>query len=332
MNDSATARASLRHALASEGDLEIVQELPAAHTVAEVVTSVEPDVVLMDIHMPGIDGFAAAREVRRVSRVPILMITGSTSASEVAVAMEGLRAGAIAVLPMPPAPTDADYELRRRAIVLTIRSAAALPRRRDEAPEAAPRSPPASPRPRAAGTFEVAGIVASLGGPPVLAEIFGKIPQDHPPILLVQHIEPSFVPGFVEWLATATRRNVRLAQHDEPLARSTIYVPPADHHLGATAAGRIELSSAPPVSGFRPSGTVLLTSLARAFGRRAVGIVLTGMGRDGAAGALALHRAGGYVIAQEEATCAVASMPNTARQEGAVDVSLPPPSVPDFLH
>ena len=125
-------------------------------------------------------------------------------------------------------------------------------------------------------------------------------------MLLVQHIEASFVAGFVAWLRDAGRASVKVAEHGASLERGTVYVPPSDHHLGVALDGRIALSDAAPISGFRPSGTHLLKTLACGFGKRALGIILTGMGSDGAEGAQALHEAGGYVIAQVEASCTVA--------------------------
>jgi len=229
--------------------------------------------------------------------------------------------------------TDPGYELQRRAMITTIRSAAALPppKRPGRAPPPSP--PEARPVPRTdRRTFEVAGIVASLGGPPVVAEILSALEADHPPVLLVQHIEASFVEGFVAWLRTATRRDVRIAASGVKLERGVVHVPPADTHALARADGVIEVSRAlAPVGGFRPSGTVLLRSLGEAFGRAALGIVLTGMGRDGSEGARKLRDAGGLVIAQEEASCVVASMPNAARDLGAVDLSLAPGAIAKYL-
>jgi len=330
VNDSATSRAAIRMALGDEPDLEVVGELPSAVSVAEMVQSLAPDVVLMDIVMPEIDGFEATRQILLRMRVPVLMISAAVSARDVAVAMEALRAGAIAVLETPPPPGSPDYELSRRALIHTIRSAAALPRRTVDRLATPPRAERAVVRDEKP-TFEVVGLVASLGGPPVVAEILGALKPEHPPVLLVQHIEPSFVGGFVEWLRGATRRNVRVAVAGEDIARDTIYMAPPDHHLVVASDGRIHTTVTAPVSGFRPSGSVLLASLARTYGRRALGVVLTGMGQDGADGALQLRNARGFVIAQDEASCAVAAMPNAARARGAVDISLPPASIPAYL-
>jgi two-component system chemotaxis response regulator CheB len=164
-----------------------------------------------------------------------------------------------------------------------------------------------------------------------VAELFTRLAPDHPPILLVQHIEASFVEGFAQWLRGAGRTPVVVARGGERLERGKAYVASADRHIGAGADGTITLSSSPAIAGFRPSGNYLLSSLAQSYGPRALGVILTGMGTDGAEGASALHGAGGFVIAQDEASCAVAGMTNAARKRGAVDLTLTPGSLPGYI-
>ncbi|MBX3226992.1 MAG: chemotaxis protein CheB [Labilithrix sp.] len=325
VNDSSTARAALRVALEDEQDIEIVAELPSGENAVETALRIEPDVVLMDIVMPNADGYEVTRQILRTRRVPVLLISASVSPKDVAVAIEALRAGAIAVLEAPPSPGDPAYDVKRRAVIHTIRSAAALPRtklgrtRAFESPAFV-----AAPPQRA---FAIAGMVASLGGPPVVAEILDALVPDHPPVLLVQHIEPSFVDGFVVWLRGAVKTRVVLAEHGADPERGTVYVAPSEHHIGVARDGRLALSTQPPIGGFRPSGTHLLSTLATAYGRRALGVILTGMGRDGAEGAVEMRKTEGFIIAQDEASCAVAGMTNAARQRGAVDLSLVPSAI-----
>lgn len=326
VNDSATARAALRVALGDEKDIEVVAELSSGERAVEEVERLAPDVVLMDIVMPHADGYAVTRKILRARRLPILMISASVSPQDVAVALDALRSGAIAVLEAPPSPSDPAYDLKRRAIIHTIRSAAALPRTKVTTPAPVPASPPL-PGDAPLRSFTIAGIVASLGGPPVVAEILGALPPDHPPVLLVQHIESSFVDGFVMWLQSVVKTKVIVATDGAEPERGTVYIAPAEHHIGVKRDGRIALSTIPAIGGFRPSGTYLLSSLAKAFGRRALGVILTGMGRDGAEGASQLHDAEGFVIAQDEASCAVAGMTNAARARKAVDVSLVPSAI-----
>jgi len=329
VNDSATARAALRAALADESDIEIIAELSSGEKAVESAVQLAPDVVLMDIVMPRADGYEVTRQILRAHRVPILMVSASVRPKDVAVALDALRAGAIAVLEAPPSPADPAYDLKRRAIIHTIRSAAALPRTRLGRPHpvergANPAFTHVEPPQR---IFSIVGMVASLGGPPVVAEILGALGPDHPPLLLVQHIESSFVDGFVVWLRGSVKTKVVLGEHGADLERGTVYIAPAEHHIGVARDGRIALSTVPAIGGFRPSGTHLLQTIARAYGRRALGIILTGMGRDGAEGAEAMHATEGFIIAQDEASCAVAGMTNSARQRNAVDLSLVPGAI-----
>lgn len=335
VNDSATARAALRAAIADEPDIEIVLELSSGIEAVASVERVDPDVVLMDIVMPQADGYEVTRQILRSRRVPILMVSASVSPSDVAVAMEALRAGAIAVLEAPPSPADPAYDVKRRAIIYTIRSAAALPRAKLGARatgfESGAYPPVALAGDSKERSFSIVGIAASLGGPPVVAEILGALAADHPPVLLVQHIESSFVDGFAVWLRVVVKSQIVIAEHGGEPKRGHVYIAPADHHLGVSRDGKLAISTAAPIGGFRPSGNHLLETLAKAYGRRALGIVLTGMGRDGSEGARILHDAEGFVIAQDEASCAVAGMTNAARDRGAVDVSLPPRSIASYI-
>lgn len=324
VNDSSTARASLRVAMSDELDIEVIAELASGSEAVKSVATLAPDVVVLDIVMPGIDGYEVARQILRIHSVPILMVSGSVSPNDVAAAMEALRAGAIAVLATPPPPDDAKYEVSRRALIHTIRSAAALRRR---PLRIAARDTPIPGVSTVARSFEVVAMVASLGGPPLVADILLHVVPDHPPLLLVQHIEASFVEGFVHWLGNAVRTKVVIAAHGQRLERGVVYIPPGDHHIAVNSNGEVVLSTAPPQGGFRPSGSFLLSSVARTYGLRALGIILTGMGTDGAEGALALHRAGGFVIAQDEMSCTVAGMTNAARARGAVDLTLEPGAI-----
>jgi two-component system chemotaxis response regulator CheB len=168
-------------------------------------------------------------------------------------------------------------------------------------------------------------IAASTGGPPALQKLLGRLPRDFPaPILLVQHIASQFTGGFAAWLDSVVPLTVKVATAGEPLQPSTVYVAPEQRHLGVSRNGlSVLLSDEPPVGGFRPSGTYLFESVARAFGNAVVGLILTGMGRDGVDGLQALWAAGGMVWAQDEASSVVFGMPGAAVAEGLVDRVLP---------
>jgi two-component system chemotaxis response regulator CheB len=171
---------------------------------------------------------------------------------------------------------------------------------------------------------EVVAIAASTGGPAALHRILTTLPADFPvPILVVQHISRGFTPGFAGWLDKASPLVVKLAEDGEALRPGTVYVAVDDHHLCVSPSRRIHLSTAQAVGGFRPSGTVLFESVATAFGRGAVAVILTGMGQDGVDGLRAIRRAGGRTIAESEATAVIYGMPAAAARAGLADFIFP---------
>jgi two-component system chemotaxis response regulator CheB len=177
----------------------------------------------------------------------------------------------------------------------------------------------------------VIGIGASTGGPNVLAHLLAALPSPFPvPILVAQHLADGFHAGLAVWLAAGTGHAVKLADDGEPLRSGVVYLAPQDRHLGAEG-GRVRLTEGPPVDGFRPSASALFRSLARGYGARAAGLVLTGMGRDGAAGLDELRAAGGFTAAQGPGTSAVFAMPELALRTGAAAVTLELDDLPRAL-
>jgi len=167
---------------------------------------------------------------------------------------------------------------------------------------------------------QMIGIAASTGGPAALATVLGALPADFPvPILVVQHVTRGFVAGLAEWLDGETPLRVGLASHGDIPQPGTVLLAPDDYHMQVNARGVVELCREPPYKGLRPSANYLFRSLARAYGPRAVGIVLTGMGDDGAEGLEMLHQAGGLTVAQDEQSCVVYGMPHEAVARNAVD-------------
>jgi two-component system chemotaxis response regulator CheB len=182
----------------------------------------------------------------------------------------------------------------------------------------APALPATSLRPAA----RAVGVAASTGGPPALARLLGALPASYPAaILVVQHIATGFERGLVQWLARETALAVKLAEHGEPLRAGTVYFAPEGRHLTALV-GTAFLDEAPPVRGFRPSGTTLLHSLAREYGPSATGVILTGMGDDGAEGLKAVRERGGRTFAQGPLGCVVFGMPRVAIESGAAEETL----------
>lgn len=324
-DDSATFRAILRTVLATAPDLEVIGEAADGEEAVARTVALRPDVVTMDVRMPRLGGLEAIRRIMSVAPTPVIVVSAEASQHEQRLGFEALRAGAVEVLSKPRRAGAGTFEAQAEAIRSAVRAVARVdlsaPRRR-----AAARAAPAAP-----GRARAVGIAASTGGPAALARILAPLPADYGlPILVVQHIAAGFEDGLVRWLQGETRLRVRIAQDADTIERGAVLLARNGRHL-ATAEGRVRLEDGPPVRGFRPSGTVLFRSLAAEYGAGAAGLVLTGMGDDGAAGLRAVRDAGGYTAAQSRASCVVYGMPGAAVASGATDLSLELEEVPGVL-
>jgi two-component system chemotaxis response regulator CheB len=325
--DSPTARALLVGILSSDPEIEVVGEAQDGTQAVEMTQALRPDVVTMDIRMPRLDGFEATKEIMITAPTRIIIVTASTIAHEVETSLYALRAGALTVLPKPHGPQAPDFEETARQLLATVKSMAQVKvvrhwRPAAPLPGAGREEKPA--RPRSTPRGRVVALATSTGGPAALYQLLGDLPTEFPPpILVVQHIAPGFIAGLADWLNKACGLRVKVAEDGETLAARTVYFAPDNRHLGVTDLGRVALSQAPPVGGFRPSASFLFESVARAYGPAAVGVILTGMGDDGVDGLRALQRAGGRALAQDEKTSVVFGMPGAAVGAGAVEEVLP---------
>jgi two-component system chemotaxis response regulator CheB len=313
-DDSALFRELLSRLIVEEPGLEVVATAVDGNAAAGLARTLRPDVITMDLAMPEADGFAGIARIMAETPTPILVLTANRA--EV-VGFKALSLGALDILEKPSATLGLDRfgaELRSRlrllAGVKVIRHLRGL---KDQ------RLPPVPKAARA----EVVAIGASLGGPRALATVLRALPQDFAaPIAVVQHIADGFTEGLAGWLAQESGLEVREARDGEPLQPGRVLLAPTGRHL-VLEDGLARLSAAPPVDTFRPSVTPLFLSAARAYGARACGVILTGMGRDGAEGLKALKDMGAPTLAQDEATSAVFGMPKAAIDLGAVDRVLP---------
>jgi len=318
VDDSPTARAMLRAILQLEPEIEVVGEAINGREAVELAKRLRPKVITMDIQMPHMDGLEAIQEIMIETPTPIVVVTGSTRAGDVEASLQALRAGAVSILRKPPGPASPLHAKEASRLVDTVRAMASVMvvgrARRAIARRPPPPAPPGGTR---AGVVAVA---ASTGGPAALHRLLSELPADFgAPILIVQHMTAGFIPGLVKWLAAASDLGVRVAAQGDRLEPRTVYVGPDDCHLGVSTDGTIELSSAAPVGGFRPSASFLFEAVARVFGRAALAVVLTGMGDDGVAGLRSVRAAGGRIIAQGEASSVIFGMPGAAVAAGLAD-------------
>jgi two-component system chemotaxis response regulator CheB len=323
--DSRVYAAALRRMLEYEGDISVAASVPSAEEAIAALARVQPDLVTMDIELPGMNGLAAVEEIMSSSPRPILVLSahvGQGSGQEAA----ALAAGALDAL------AKTDIDLRNPG-----GSAAAAFRRRVKILCRAHviRHPRAGLRGRAGAQggdryASVVGVCASTGGPPILAKLLDALPADYPiPMLVVQHMSAGFTEGLANWLNRISNLPVATAV-DGKHAGPGAWIAPEGAHLSLSTNGQLSLDRRTMAGPHRPSGDVLLRSIAETAGPAGVAVVLSGMGADGAAGAAAVRHRGGLAIAQDETSSAVFGMPKAAIENG-VDVVLPPDEIAGCL-
>jgi two-component system chemotaxis response regulator CheB len=328
--DSAVTRDYLAHLLGEDPALEVVKTVQNGQEAVEQAERLRPDVILMDVHMPRMNGYEATRRIMERVPTPIVMISNSMSREEVAMTFEALKAGALTVLDKPDGPDHSDSAKAALQLRETVRLMAGVkvirrwPRR--DCPSPTPTPPKVGPH------IQLIAIGASTGGPTVIAEILGGLPRHLAvPILVVQHIAQGFASGLADWIGKSTPLHVKLAESNESVRPGTVYLAPHGFQMGITQDKRVSLTTEPAENGFCPSVSYLFKSVALAFGQCAIGVLLTGMGQDGAAGLLQLRKAGGVTIAQDQDTSVIFGMPGEAVRVGAAQHVLTPRHISELF-
>jgi len=304
-DDSPTARRQLAAMIESDPRFTLAGIAEDGEQAVEMAVRLGPDVMTMDLGMPRLDGVAATERIMAARPCPIVVVSAA-NARDSSVGFRALSAGAVEIVAKPE---GLDDRKARRTILDTLALMAEV--------KVVHRWRPREPIP-ARARASVVGVCASTGGPPALETILRRIGSVNAPVLIVQHIVNGFAASLATWLAGATEVPVELATDGAPLVAGRVYLAPDDRHL-CVRENEIALVDAPPVRHHRPSGDLLFSSLAGRFGASAVGVILTGMGSDGANGLRELHARGGRVLAQDPASCVIGSMPHAAIEAGAVD-------------
>jgi two-component system chemotaxis response regulator CheB len=335
VDDSVTQRSALVALINADPELTVIGWAANGADAARATALLKPDVIAMDLRMPVMDGLEATRRILQATPTPIVLVTGGSAGGygdEQRLAFEALEAGVLAVLRKPgpgPAGHAATQELHR-----TLKSMAQVKVvRRWSGDKLHPTIPGTGPATGAApeAPLEVVAIGASTGGPPVLRTILVGLPSSFSaPVLIVQHIAEDFALSLVDWLRPQCALPIEMGEDGQALDRPGIFVAPPGRHMGVRGRA-VELVDGPPISLHRPSATHLFQSVAREYGRAAVGVLLTGMGDDGAVGLRDCKRAGATTIVQDESTSAVFGMPAAALSLGVVDHVGPPQAIVSIL-
>ncbi len=358
--DSPTVTMILQKIFAADDECQVIGTAKNGKEAVDKVRLLRPDIVTMDIRMPVMDGFEATKQIMTYHPTPILVISASVGKDDdLNIAFNAIRAGALDIVEKPKGNLAMDYEYIGRDLIKKVKILSGVkvfhhvsgssirnkiePRPSNLTDTSAKQTPSQiaikTPSTRdllvsdkrlypkvkvPSKPAELITIASSTGGPSALLKVLKYLPETFPvPIVIVQHICEGFGQGFVDWLNKECILNVKTADRGEVLTQGNIYVAPDGFHLLIDPGKVVRLSKSMPVNGLRPCATLMMESAAKVCGAATIGVILTGMGRDGADGMKAIKEAGGMNIAQSPETCVVFGMPKEAIDLGVVDKILP---------
>jgi two-component system, chemotaxis family, protein-glutamate methylesterase/glutaminase len=317
VDDSAVIRQLLTMLLAADPEIEVVGTAPDPYAARDAIKALNPDVVTLDVEMPRMDGLSFLRKIMELRPLPVLMISTLTQAGA-DVTIKALEIGAVDFVAKPKNDVVGAMESMGDELCAKVKAAARarVRARRVQAPAPAQRAPAAL-----GATRRIVFVGASTGGVEALMQLLLGLPADCPPILVTQHMPERFTTSFASRLNNECAMTVCEAAHNQPVQAGHVYIAPGARHLEIVRSGSgyaCSVHDGPPVSGHRPSVDVLFRSAARVIGRNAVGVILTGMGKDGAEGLLEMRQAEATTLGQDEATSLIYGMPRAAFERGAV--------------
>lgn len=341
VDDSTVAILLLKNIFESETDMEVIATASNGKQALELVEQLQPDIVIMDIYMPVMDGIEATRKIMSQFPVPIIVVSCASQNTPNYSPLFATESGALWIIEKPPGFGHPDYESIRLELINTVRAMTGMKliKRRHIASnqEQKKRTEYSS---TSASSFdslpcEIIALGSSTGGPQAMLQIFSKLPADFQvPIVVVQHISKGFTEGLVEWLQANTLIDIKIAEHGEVLQKGTIYFAKENFHLVVQRRNHqltAQLLQSPAIKLFRPSATPLFESIAITCPGKAIGVVLTGMGDDGAEGLKLMRSAGCQTIVQDKSSSIVYGMPDAALQIDAVGKVVALSNIAQFL-
>lgn len=321
VDDSATARAVLKEILSSDPEIEVVATAPDAYIARDKIVELKPDVVCLDVEMPRMDGITFLKKLMHYMPVPVIMVSSLTQ-SGAKTTLDALEAGAVDFVPKPHSYIYDGKDEMRSELLEKVKSAAKakvfqrVMRRHEQANTTS----------LAETTNKIVAIGASTGGTEALKDVLMALPRNAPGTVVVQHMPAHFTGPFADRLNTLCAMEIREARNGDSIVPGVVLIAPGDYHMVVRRSGAryyVEIGNGDKVSGHRPSADVLLNSVAKIAGSNAIGVILTGMGGDGARGLLAMRNAGAKTIGQDEASSVVYGMPKVAYELGAVEKQMP---------
>ena len=341
--DSPVVRGYLQHILNSDPDIQVVGTAQDGEEAVKMAAQTEPDVITMDIHMPKMDGFEATRKIMETHPVPVVIVSASWNPDEVDKTFRTMEAGAVAALEKPRGMGDPGSSSSIQELVNTVKLMSEVKvvrrwtrmRREKKNDVAVPSvvTPVRKEVPKVATVdIRLIAIGASTGGPLVLQTILSGLPKELPvPVAIVQHIAPGFLSGLAEWLTRTTGFQVQIAKHDEKLEEGQVYLAPDGSQMGIDRRRRVVLTDSAPEHSVCPSVSFFFRSVAKNFGKQAIGVILTGMGKDGSLELKLIKDRGGITIAQDKSSSIVHGMPGEAIKIGSATEILPSKKIADRI-
>lgn len=318
VDDSATARTVLTKALSKDNEIEVIGTAPDAYVARDKIVKLKPDVICLDVEMPRMDGISFLKKLMKHFPIPVLMVSSLTQRGA-QVTFDALDAGAVDYVGKPHSNIydgidDIEKELIQK--VKTVASSKVRVKNLSTAPKITERT-----YALAETTNKIIAIGSSTGGTVALSELIQEFPKNAPGTVIVQHMPSGFTESFAQRLSEISKVDVKEAKDGDIITKGTVYIAPGDLHMVVKREGghyKIQIGTGKKISGHRPSVDVLFNSVSKHVGANAVGVILTGMGSDGAKGLLAMKNAGSYTIGQDEKTSVVYGMPKVAYDIGAV--------------
>jgi len=332
VDDSPVVRELLIHILSSDPEIEIIGTASNGEEAIVTTKHLSPDVITMDIHMPKMDGYEATRRIMETCPVPIVIVTGSANAEEVSMAMRVIEAGALAVVQKQKGSGHPDFQVEVSRFIQTVKLMSAVKVVRRRAFPIREANQPVQVKLERPSEIQLVAIGTSTGGPPVLQTILSKLPKNFPvPVLIVQHMAAGFIEGFVDWLGQTSSLPVHVAIHGEYILPGHVYLAPDGFQMKPDRYGRISLARSENMNGLCPSVSYLFRSVSEVFGKNAVGVLLTGMGKDGAEELKLMKEKGAITIAQDKESSVVHGMPGEAIKLDAAMYVLAPGKIAEVL-
>jgi two-component system, chemotaxis family, protein-glutamate methylesterase/glutaminase len=334
VEDSPVVRNLIGHILTGDPAIRVIGAVASGEEAIQAAARRKPDLITMDVNLPGINGYEATRRIMETSPAPIIIVSASYDPRDMDKMFRMVEAGALTFLPAPLGIGHPEFSVRAAELIRTVKlmSEIKVVRRWAKAQGNTAAALPRLEGIRNTQKIEVVAMGASTGGPVALKNILEALgPGFSAPLLLVQHMAPGFVSGLAEWLQPSARLPVRVAQDREQILPGHAYLAPDGCHMRVDRFGRIELGPEEPINGMRPAISPLFRSVAESYGPNAAGILLTGMGSDGVAELGLMKAKGAVTIAQDKESSVVFGMPGEAVKSGAAMYVLGPGQIAELL-